>query len=670
MLKPSEIAHEVRRTMPACWREAACVYRLSASAGVHGWDKVSLHLWFWLDRPVYDKSLKAYAKREGFNDSCLFSAVQVHYTADPIFVGMTDPVAERLGRLSGLPEVKVPAQIKDHVGWLQSQEIKPTPMPVIAYADDRQKTLQEQYALKALEHAAEEIRAQGKGNRNPEAHKQAYSIGGYVGAGVLDAGHAQAVLTAAIQSVVEPSRYGKEADTVARGLADGAANPRDMSHIGQPKPRMTLVKGAKVGNLAVKNEEEQAPEVKAEKKPEKKTRKKGGPEWVDLDEKDRILSTAPNFAALTDWMGYRPRRNLMSHQTEWEGAPSDIALECRQNAMAGVIIDEALRNGWRMSKENFGMHLGVVEARRAFHPVVDWVKSRPWDGRSRFGDLFDTLTIRDSFAGVRDLLRCQLDKWLISGGRCLALGSQSPDGVAAQGVLVVQGPQNLGKTRWFKAMLPDSSWFSEGLTMDPSNKDHVIQGTATFMCELGELDATTRKSDVAQLKAFLTRSVDVYRSPYGKHREVYARRTIFGATVNPDAFLVDDTGNRRFWVMPVSAVNADHGLDMQQIWAEAMARADAGEMYWMPDEYKADQLRLASNFESRSEWADDFFKIFRLPVGDEPGQVLRVSDVRSQVMPDRNWSVQDMKSFTQFLGKIKARTSVRQGVNHVTLVRW
>jgi predicted P-loop ATPase len=219
-------------------------------------------------------------------------------------------------------------------------------------------------------------------------------------------------------------------------------------------------------------------------------------------------------------------------------------------------------------------------------------------------------------------------------------------------------------------MLPDTSWFSEGLTMDPSNKDHVIQGTATFMCELGELDATTRKSDVAQLKAFLTRSKDVYRSPYGQHREVYARRTIFGATVNPDAFLVDDTGNRRFWVMPVSAVNADHGLDMQQIWAEATHRAATGETYWMPDEFKADQLRLASNFESRSEWADDFFKVFRLPVGDETGQAYRVSDVRAQVMPDRNWSVQDMKSFTQFLGKIKARTSVRQGVNHVTLVRW
>jgi putative DNA primase/helicase len=302
--------------------------------------------------------------------------------------------------------------------------------------------------------------------------------------------------------------------------------------------------------------------------------------------------------------------------------------------------------------------------------VTDWVRAKPWDGVSRFGQLFDTLDIQEEFEAHRDLLRVQLDKWLLSGGKCLVLDSLSGDGVAAQGVLVVQGPQNLGKTRWFKALVPDSAWFSEGLTMDPSNKDHVIQGTSTFICELGELDSTTRKSDVAQLKAFLTRSKDVYRSPYGRDREVYARRTIFGATVNPDTFLVDDTGNRRFWVMPVKSVNADHDVDMQQVWAEAAARVAAGETYWMPDEHKVGQLALAAKFETRSEWADDFFKVYRLPFASETGQAVRVSDIRATVFPDRTWSTADMKTFTQFLKKIKVSITQRQGVSHATVVRW
>jgi predicted P-loop ATPase len=345
-------------------------------------------------------------------------------------------------------------------------------------------------------------------------------------------------------------------------------------------------------------------------------------------------------------------------------------MECRQSAMAAVITDEALRHKWRISVANYGMHLGLVEARRAFHPVLDWARSKPWDGVSRFGQLMDTLTIRDGFQDCRELLRVQMAKWLLSGGKCLSIEMQSEDGVAAQGVLVLQGPQNLGKTRWFKSLLPNSAWFSEGLTMDPSNKDHVIQGTATFICELGELDATTRKSDVAQLKAFLTRSRDVYRSPYGRNHEVYARRTIFGATVNPETFLVDDTGNRRFWVVPVAGVNADHGIDTQQLWAEAMARAEAGEEYWMPKDLQADQLSLASKFESRSEWADEFFKVFRLPVGPETGQAVRVSDIRATILPDRNWSVGDMRSFVQFLKKINVHLSQRQGVTHATVVRW
>jgi putative DNA primase/helicase len=427
-----------------------------------------------------------------------------------------------------------------------------------------------------------------------------------------------------------------------------------------------LVKGAKVGNLAVKVDEE--PEEEPEAKPEKK-KKKSGVEWVDFGEKDEILTTSPNLAALLDWMGYRPRRNLMNHQTQWDGAPGDIALECRQNAMAGVIIDEALRHGWNLPTDKYWRCLDVVEARGAFHPVVEWARSRPWDGRSRFGELFDTLTIREGFEGCHDLIRMQLEKWLLAGGRCLALGNQNPNGVAVQGVLVLQGKQDMGKTRWFESLLADRSWLAEGLTIDPSNKDHVIQATSSFLCELGELDATTRKSDVAQLKAFLTRSVDEYRAPFRRAQEAFPRRTLFGATVNPDGFLVDETGNRRFWVMPLAGVNANHGIDIQQLWAEAMTRAEAGETYWMPEEFKGAQLMLASRFQTRAEWADDFWHHFRLPTPSESGHRYRVSEVRGIIYGDRRFTGAEMRSFATFVRATGATTDMGQNVLHVRLVK-
>ena len=658
------IAAAVRASMPQPWRDAAAVYRLSASAGVNGWDKVSLHLWFWLDRPVFDKSIKNYAKSLRLGDSSLFSAVQVHYTADPIFIGMDDPVKQRLGMLPGEPMVKAPAELLDAVAFAESMKPKPQPTPLIQYGDDRQKSAQEKYAEKALQSAAADIRSQGKGNRNPEAHKQAYSIGGYVGAGVLDGVYAGQVLTAAIQSVVGPDRYAKEADTVQRGIIDGAANPRDMSRIGlgrEPKLRLAATpQGAK---------EMPAEETTtAGKVPSKRAQAAEGVDWPDLGEKGAILSTAANLWALLDCMGYTVKRNLMSHQTEWDGAPADIALECLQGAMSSIVIDEAARYGWKLAEPAFWRGLGAVEARCAYHPVVDWAKATPWDGESRFAALGATLTPLEQYAEFAELMQVQLERWLIAGGHCLALGSNRPEGVSIQGVLVIQGRQDLGKTRWFRSLLPESAWLAEGVTLDAGNTDSVIAATSAFLVELGELDATTKKSDVSQLKSFLTRAVDKYRAAYGRKAEVYPRRTLFGATVNPEEFLIDPTGNRRYWMMPMGRVDADHGINMQQVWAEALARAEAGEAYWMPDEFKAQQLALANRFEHRSEWADDFFNAYRLPRDGEHGQRLSVRDIRARMYPDRRWTQSEMRSLTTFLRSSGASMAVSGGIMHAVVV--
>jgi hypothetical protein len=671
------IAGYAKRTLPAEFHGAACVYHLSSSAGLHGWDKVSLHLWFWMDRPVYDLSWRTWCDGKGV-DASLFKSVQAHYTADPVFADMADPLAGvRFGFLDGAAEVVADASLQDFDAWQRAEgqrvaekraEIEARRAAIVPGAEQSADAVRK-YALKALAGAIDDILSAPVGGRHDMLCRKAMHIGGHVQPGCLDEAEAWAAIDDAIVAVYEASRHAGARKAAREFLEKGMERPypteeRGRKAAAKKKPDLRVVPPL--------DDDVPMPEPgsSAAKKAKPAKKKSAGPEWVDLGQKGKILSTSHNMAVLLDWLGYQPRRNLMSHQTDWEGAPSDIAMECRQAAMGGVIMDAAIQNEWRLPATDCWRHLGVIEARRAFHPVTDWARSKPWDGVSRFGQLFDTLAIQDDFEEYRELLRVQLDKWLLAGGKCLSLDALSGDGVAAQGVLVLQGKQDMGKTRWFKALVPDSAWFSEGLTMDPSNTDHVIQGTSTFICELGELDATTRKSDVAQLKAFLTRSKDVYRSPYGREREVYARRTIFGATVNPETFLVDDTGNRRFWVMPVKAVNADHGIDLQQLWAEAMARAEAGETCWMPNEHKADQLALAAKFENRSEWADDFFKVFRLPLPSETGQAVRVSDIRKTILPDRNWSSADMKSFTQFLKRIKVHVSQRQGAAHATVVRW
>jgi putative DNA primase/helicase len=93
-----------------------------------------------------------------------------------------------------------------------------------------------------------------------------------------------------------------------------------------------------------------------------------------------------------------------------------------------------------------------------------------------------------------------------------------------------------------------------------------------------------RKTDIARIKSHVTNSRDDIRAPFARKATKIARRTSYIATVNDPRFLVDPTGNRRFWTISIVSINLKHGLDMQQVWAEVAHYMLAGEATWLSDE--------------------------------------------------------------------------------------
>ncbi len=98
-----EVIDHVVHALPSEFHEASYHWQLSSSAGVFDKTKVSMHLWFWLNQPVPDKELKRWAHYVNTKvgativDPTLFQHVQAHYTAAPIFEGMSDPFPIRSG---------------------------------------------------------------------------------------------------------------------------------------------------------------------------------------------------------------------------------------------------------------------------------------------------------------------------------------------------------------------------------------------------------------------------------------------------------------------------------------------------------------------------------------------------------------------------------------------
>lgn len=216
-----------------------------------------------------------------------------------------------------------------------------------------------------------------------------------------------------------------------------------------------------------------------------------------------------------------------------------------------------------------------------FNPVACWIDSRPWDGQDRLAHLLATVVTREGFPESLKVI-C-MRKWLLSAVAA-ALMAQ---GFRARGALVFQGPQGIGKTTWLMSLVPDISLRDAVIKvdhhLDANSKDSVLGAITHWIVEVGELDSSFKK-DVARLKGFLTSNTDKVRRPYARTESEYGRRTVFFATVNDANFLVDHTGNTRWWTLPVLTIDYQHSIDMQQVFAQLAVDFRNGKEWWLTDE--------------------------------------------------------------------------------------
>ncbi|KAA0863728.1 virulence-associated E family protein [Enterobacter hormaechei] len=303
--------------------------------------------------------------------------------------------------------------------------------------------------------------------------------------------------------------------------------------------------------------------------------------WPNIGSNGQPLNTRPNVERLLENYCISAKYNEISKDVEVLVPGVSSGSDARDNCAVSEILSLAALN--RLPMSNIEGHIKTIAVRNTYNPVRDFISQREWDGQSRFADLLNTIITPDDYS--RDLLAMLVRRWLLSAVAAAYLEA----GFWSKGVLVFQGEQSLGKTAWFKALLPpdNRNLVKVGATIDPGNKDSVASAISHWLVELGELDATFRKADIAKLKAFISQDRDDLRRPYDRLESKYQRRTVFFASVNPKHFLADDTGNVRWWTIPVTAVNYEHGIDTQQLWAEVLSWFNAGERWWLEREEEA-----------------------------------------------------------------------------------
>lgn len=277
-----------------------------------------------------------------------------------------------------------------------------------------------------------------------------------------------------------------------------------------------------------------------------------------------------------------------------------------KRAQLSALVSEANRYG--MPTGQLTYFVGDIARINPVNPVREWIRKKPWDGRDRLPDIRATLRVSEAYPQASaDIL---LDRWLTA---CVAAVTVSP--FRTRGVFTLLGPQGTGKTSWFRSLVNDRALQAEVVKIDHHldchNKDSILGAIKSWIVELGEVDGMMRK-DVARMKGVLTRDRDTIRPPYARSEEGFPRTTVFGASVNRTDFLNDPTGNSRFWVVEVDEIDYNHGIDMQQLFAQLDVAVQAGKRWWLNAAEEAMLTAQNERYKSISPIAERLLEVFDL----------------------------------------------------------
>jgi predicted P-loop ATPase len=217
---------------------------------------------------------------------------------------------------------------------------------------------------------------------------------------------------------------------------------------------------------------------------------------------------------------------------------------------------------------------GALKAanKRTFHPVRRYLQSVTWDGVSRLSTWLVTYCGASDWEYTQRIGRM----WMVS-----AVARIIQPGCKADAVIVLEGPQNAGKS--MIARILGGDWFSDALPdIRHGSKDLAQHLAGKWIIEIAEL-ASMSKADDRVLKGFLSKTEEQYRRPYARVETKEPRQCVFIGTTNRDDYLHDETGSRRFWPVKVGAIDLPAlRRDRDQLFAEAVSLYRNGVPHW-PD---------------------------------------------------------------------------------------
>jgi len=276
------------------------------------------------------------------------------------------------------------------------------------------------------------------------------------------------------------------------------------------------------------------------------------------------------------------RYNIFTQQIELNGVP------CQGSTSIDRYYLELARQGYKCNKDTAFDCVVQIAREYEYNPVTDYLNKVYKTESPAYIDRLASAYLRPEDAHLPEptIYDDMLKKTLIAA----VARAYKPEGHKFDNACVLLGEQGARKSTFWSVL--GGEFFSDGLR-DINGKDSLMILHRSWICEMAELEAVTSKKMAGEIKSFLSQEKDVFRVPYGKVTEEFPRRGIIvGSTNRHDGFLVDETGNRRFWIIKLGEnINIENPIDCEgllaernQIWAAAVMAYKNGETTYLTKE--------------------------------------------------------------------------------------
>jgi predicted P-loop ATPase len=569
------------RILPAEFQGVQCILQASGSHGVKAGAR--LRLWFWLSKEVSDDELKSWL--EDFPvDHKVFEVQQPIYTAAPKFIaGISDHMPSRLLLVDGDDAVIVPYIVYNAKGKVTGDYTGEDLAPSFT---DIQSALA---TIKPCRYDAE-------ATTTADWNKISDVIGGAMSAWP-DRGAVRDLLWDWLEPTgTDPSYFDLRCDAI-NGSPYSAGWGILCKAARSANPNWHSPSEQKLGWVSTAAEDEFDCEAIGEPK---KKESKPDAEWNDdlqfdaktgkiqrlLTNVKIILTRHPEWAGIIGFDEFAQRIMILQPPPYETAKQAPFMLDDSDLLAIRIWVEERVTFDIGKDLTNEGVQAAAFTNR--FHPVRNYLNALAWDGTPRL----DTWLI--DFLGVTDtpLHRAYAAKWMIS-----AVKRIFEPGCKADSVLVLEGPQDIGKSLALETLTTNKAWYTDHIS-DIGSKDSRQELHGKWVVEHAEFDRLG-KAEAGRAKAFITTTTDSFRVPYGRTIQPFPRQCVFAVTINPggDAgqYLTDESGNRRYWAVTCAETWTDQNLvdfkalcaARDQLWGEALHRYRMDETLYLPDDLKA-----------------------------------------------------------------------------------